>query len=60
MYLLICLGIFWFFPLTLALEEDSPLDCVPRKSVSYQGECFCLCVTALNCATGRVGTHTWT
>uniref|UniRef100_A0A3P8W5Z6 Semaphorin-1A n=1 Tax=Cynoglossus semilaevis TaxID=244447 RepID=A0A3P8W5Z6_CYNSE len=34
MYLLICLGIFWFFPLTLALEEDSPLDCVPRKSVN--------------------------
>ncbi|KAK5919383.1 hypothetical protein CgunFtcFv8_023282 [Champsocephalus gunnari] len=29
----LALCVFWLLPLALTLEEDSPLDCVPRKSV---------------------------
>ncbi|XP_034744516.1 semaphorin-4E [Etheostoma cragini] len=35
MHLLPSLCAFWLLPLALALEEDSPLDCVPRRSVPY-------------------------
>ncbi|KAA8587244.1 hypothetical protein FQN60_016694 [Etheostoma spectabile] len=35
MHLLPALCAFWLLPLALALEEDSPLDCVPRRSVPY-------------------------
>lgn len=29
------LCVFWLLPLALTLQEDSPLDCVPRRSVPY-------------------------
>ncbi|KAM7400842.1 hypothetical protein PAMA_005156 [Pampus argenteus] len=32
---LLSLSIFWLLPLALTLEEDSLLDCVPRRSVPY-------------------------
>uniref|UniRef100_A0A3Q1GV07 Semaphorin-1A n=1 Tax=Acanthochromis polyacanthus TaxID=80966 RepID=A0A3Q1GV07_9TELE len=35
MHPLLSLGVFWLLPLALMLEEDSPLDCVPRRSVPY-------------------------
>lgn len=35
MHLLLSLGVFWLLPLALALEEDSPLGCVPRKTVPH-------------------------
>ncbi|XP_071346945.1 semaphorin-4E [Trachinotus anak] len=35
MHPLLSLSVFWLLPLALTLEEDSPLDCVPRKSVPY-------------------------
>ncbi|KAM4605753.1 semaphorin-4E isoform 1-T3 [Polymixia lowei] len=35
MYPLLALCLFWLLPLALMLEEDSPLDCVPRKTVAY-------------------------
>ncbi|XP_041659140.1 semaphorin-4E [Cheilinus undulatus] len=35
MHPLLSLCVFWLLPLTLTLEEDSPLDCVPRRSVPY-------------------------
>ncbi|TDH05570.1 hypothetical protein EPR50_G00123640 [Perca flavescens] len=35
MHLLPALCVFWLLALALALEEDSPLDCVPRRSVPY-------------------------
>ncbi|XP_010791256.1 semaphorin-4E-like [Notothenia coriiceps] len=31
----LALCVFWLLPLALTLEEDSPLDCVPRRSVPY-------------------------
>ncbi|XP_070830010.1 semaphorin-4E [Chaetodon trifascialis] len=33
---LLALSVFWLLPLALTLQEDSPLDCVPRRSVPYQ------------------------
>lgn len=36
---LLAFTVFWLLPLALMLEEDSPLDCVPRRSVSYRSEC---------------------
>ncbi|XP_041805100.1 semaphorin-4E [Chelmon rostratus] len=33
---LLAFTVFWLLPLALMLEEDSPLDCVPRRSVSYR------------------------
>ncbi|XP_040910673.1 semaphorin-4E [Toxotes jaculatrix] len=35
MHPLLSLSFFWLLPLALMLEEDSPLDCAPRKSVPY-------------------------
>ncbi|XP_056247782.1 semaphorin-4E [Seriola aureovittata] len=35
MHPLLSLSVFWLLPLALMLEEDSPLGCVPRKSVPY-------------------------
>ncbi|KAE8291036.1 Semaphorin-4E Semaphorin-7 Semaphorin-Z7 [Larimichthys crocea] len=35
MHPLLSLTVFWLLPLALTLEEDSPLDCVPRRSVPY-------------------------
>ncbi|XP_059199873.1 semaphorin-4E [Centropristis striata] len=35
MHPLLPLCVFWLLPLALTLEEDSPLDCVPRRSVPY-------------------------
>lgn len=35
MHPLLSLSVFWLLPLALTLEEDSPLDCVPRRSVPY-------------------------
>lgn len=35
MHPLLSLSVFWLLPLALMLEEDSPLDCVPRRSVPY-------------------------
>ncbi|KAM9349295.1 semaphorin-4E [Symphorus nematophorus] len=35
MHPLLSLSVFWLLPLALTLEEDSPLDCLPRRSVSY-------------------------
>lgn len=35
MHLLQPLCVFWLLPLALTLEEDSPLGCVPRRSVPY-------------------------
>lgn len=35
MHPLLSLGVFWLLPLALMLEEDSPLDCIPRRSVPY-------------------------
>ncbi|XP_020489697.2 semaphorin-4E [Labrus bergylta] len=35
MHPLLSLCVFWLLPLALTLEEDSPLDCVPRRSVPY-------------------------
>ncbi|XP_038575262.1 semaphorin-4E isoform X3 [Micropterus salmoides] len=32
---LLSLSVFWLLPLALTLEENSPLDCVPRRSVPY-------------------------
>lgn len=46
MHPLLSLSVFWLLSLALTLEEDSPLDCVPRRSVSYHSECWYLsCVT---------------
>ncbi|XP_029308686.1 semaphorin-4E [Cottoperca gobio] len=35
MHPLLPLCVFWLLPLALTLEEDSSLDCVPRRSVPY-------------------------
>lgn len=35
MHPLLPLCVFWLLSLAVALEEDSPLDCVPRRSVPY-------------------------
>ncbi|KAG7462294.1 semaphorin-4E-like [Solea senegalensis] len=35
--LLLSLSVLWLLPLALTLEEDSPLDCVPRKFILYHG-----------------------
>lgn len=35
MHPLLSLCVFWLLPLALMLDEDSPLDCVPRRSVPY-------------------------
>ncbi|XP_067461681.1 semaphorin-4E [Thunnus thynnus] len=35
MHPLLFLSVFWLLPLALTLEEDSPLDSVPRRSVLY-------------------------
>ncbi|KAM9845219.1 semaphorin-4E-like isoform 1-T2 [Aulostomus maculatus] len=35
MHPLLSLSVFWLLPLALMLEEDSPLGCVPRRSVPY-------------------------
>lgn len=35
MHPLLSLSVFWLLPLALMLEEDSPLDCVPRRFVPY-------------------------
>ncbi|XP_051265936.1 semaphorin-4E [Dicentrarchus labrax] len=35
MHPLLSLSVFWLLPLALTLEEDSPLDCIPRRSVPY-------------------------
>uniref|UniRef100_UPI0037E9766F semaphorin-4E n=1 Tax=Semicossyphus pulcher TaxID=241346 RepID=UPI0037E9766F len=35
MHPLLSLSVFWLLPLALTLEEDSPLDSVPRRSVPY-------------------------
>ncbi|KAM3605192.1 uncharacterized protein V6R79_022053 [Siganus canaliculatus] len=35
MHPLLSLAVFWLLPLALTLEEDSPLDCIPRRSVPY-------------------------
>ena len=52
------LCVFWLLSLALMLEEDSPLDCIPRKSVPYHSECCYLsCVTFANNVSPRVGTH---
>lgn len=53
MHPLLPLCVFWLLPLALTLEEDSPLDCVPRRFVPYHGEyCYLSCVTlAYNVAT---------
>lgn len=41
---LLSLSVFWLLPLALTLEENSPLDCVPRRSVPYHSECcYLLC-----------------
>ncbi|XP_042353479.1 semaphorin-4E isoform X2 [Plectropomus leopardus] len=38
MHPLLPLCVFWLLPLALTLEEDSPLDNVPRRSVPYHRE----------------------
>ncbi|XP_061588059.1 semaphorin-4E [Cololabis saira] len=38
MCLLRSLCVFWLLPLTLMLEEDSQLDCVPRRTVPYHSD----------------------
>ncbi|CAK6952416.1 semaphorin-4E [Scomber scombrus] len=35
MHPLLSLGVFWLLPLALTLGEDSPLDCIPRRTVLY-------------------------
>lgn len=35
MHPLLSLGVFWLLPLALTLEEDSPVDCFPRRTVLY-------------------------
>lgn len=35
MHPLLSLGVFWLLPLAFTLEEDSPLDCFPRRTVLY-------------------------
>ncbi|CAJ1072024.1 semaphorin-4E [Xyrichtys novacula] len=35
MHPLLSLCVFWLLPVALTLEEDSPLDCRPRRSVPY-------------------------
>lgn len=35
MHPLLSLCVLWLLPLALMLDEDSPLDCVPRRSVPY-------------------------
>lgn len=35
MHPLLSLSVFWLLPLALMLEEDSPLDCAPRRFVPY-------------------------
>lgn len=42
MHPLLSLCVLWLLPLALTLDEDSPLDCVPRRSVPYHSEC---CIT---------------
>ncbi|XP_077413460.1 semaphorin-4E [Vanacampus margaritifer] len=32
---LLSISVFWFLPLALMLEDDSPSDCVPRRYVPY-------------------------
>lgn len=41
MHPLLSLSVFWLLPLALTLEEDSPLDHVPRRTVPYHSE-FCV------------------
>ncbi|XP_054619788.1 semaphorin-4E [Dunckerocampus dactyliophorus] len=38
MHPLFCVSIFWLLPLALVLDDDSPLDCVPRRSVPYHSD----------------------
>lgn len=46
MHPLLSLCVFWLLPLALTLDEDSPLDCVPRRSVPFDRESRNLsCVT---------------
>ncbi|XP_061654485.1 semaphorin-4E [Phyllopteryx taeniolatus] len=35
MHPLLCISLFWFLPLALMLDDDTPLDCVPRRYVPY-------------------------
>lgn len=59
MHPLLSLSIFWLLPLALTLEEDSPLDRVPRKFVPYDGECCYLsCVTLAHSVSTHFDTHT--
>ena len=49
MYPVLSLAVFWLLPLALTLEEDSPLDCRPRRSVPYRSECFYLSCFVMSC-----------
>ncbi|XP_019712256.1 semaphorin-4E isoform X1 [Hippocampus comes] len=32
---LLCISVFWFLPLASMLDDDAPLDCIPRRYVAY-------------------------
>lgn len=38
MHPLLPLCVFWLLPVALTLDEDSLLDCVPRRSVPFERE----------------------
>lgn len=54
----LALCVFWLLPLALTLEEDSPLDCVPRKSVPSHSECcFLSCLMLAHNVSACVGSY---
>lgn len=58
MHPLLSLCVFWLLPLAFTLEEDSPLDCVPRRSVPFHSEsCNPSCVTLAYNVLTRVGSY---
>lgn len=58
MHPLLSLSIFWLLPLALTLEENSPLDCFPRRTVPYDSECCYLsCATLAYSVSTRVGSY---
>ncbi|XP_034039283.1 semaphorin-4E [Thalassophryne amazonica] len=38
MHQLLILTVFWLLPMVFMLDKDSPLDCIPRKTVPYHSE----------------------
>ena len=58
MYPLLSLCVFWLLPAASVLEDATPLDCVPRKTVPHDSECYCLsCITLAYSVSSHIGKH---